>query len=285
MDLGGVEKIDVNALRRRRHRHRQRPDRHRRDRDRPEPGRSCRRHRRRRRRPIPSSSTAPTRGRLDPGRRHGRRDPASTASPALLPYCHVDPGRRAGRRPPVNGNGGDDTIDATALQTPVTFAADGGAGNDTLIGSPGNDLVDRRRRATTRASLGAGDDTFVWNPGDGSDAVDGQGGPTRWSSTARTSRRGSTLRPSRRQRPAHPRRRHRRDGPRGIEDDRRQRPRRRRHDHRQRPVRDRRHCVNVNLGGPRAAATARPTPSSSTAPKATTTSRSCPRNGTSITVA
>ena len=34
---------------------------------------------------------------------------------------------------------------------------DGGAGNDTLLGSPG-------------------DDTFVWNPGDGSDTVDGQAG-------------------------------------------------------------------------------------------------------------
>jgi Ca2+-binding RTX toxin-like protein len=75
----------------------------------------------------------------------------------------------------VNGNGGDDTIDASTLQTPVTFAADGGAGNDRITGSPGNDLITGGAGNDT-ASLGAGDDTFGWNPGDGSDAVDGQAG-------------------------------------------------------------------------------------------------------------
>src|SRR5262249_32953833 len=43
---------------------------------------------------------------------------------------------------------------------PIGLIVNGGAGNDALIGSPG-------------------DDTFVWNPGDGGDAIDGQGGVDR----------------------------------------------------------------------------------------------------------
>ena len=84
----------------------------------------------------------------------------------------------------INGNGGDDDIDASGLQTPVTFTADGGAGNDTLIGSPGNDVllggdgddfVDGKG-GNDIASLGAGRDVFQWDPGDGSDTVDGEDG-------------------------------------------------------------------------------------------------------------
>jgi Ca2+-binding RTX toxin-like protein len=84
----------------------------------------------------------------------------------------------------VNGGAGDDTIDAGSLNTPVTFRADGRAGNDTLLGSPfadvliggdGNDVVDGNG-GDDSAFLGAGDDQFAWDPGDGNDVVDGMNG-------------------------------------------------------------------------------------------------------------
>src|SRR5262249_35708652 len=87
----------------------------------------------------------------------------------------------------INGNGGDDDIEANDLGTPVMLIADGGDGNDTLIGSPGNDMllggngddfIDGKG-GNDVASLGAGTDLFQWDPGDGSDTVDGQGGADR----------------------------------------------------------------------------------------------------------
>ena len=84
----------------------------------------------------------------------------------------------------VNGNGGEDTIDASGLQTPVTFRAEGRAGNDVLFGSPfadvllggdGDDFIDANGGADL-AFLGSGDDTFVWDPGDGNDVVEGMDG-------------------------------------------------------------------------------------------------------------
>jgi len=84
----------------------------------------------------------------------------------------------------LNGNGGNDTISASGLLTPIALTLDGGAGNDTLIGSnfadlllggDGNDVVTGGRGNDT-AFLGAGNDTFIWNPGDGSDTVEGQAG-------------------------------------------------------------------------------------------------------------
>jgi len=84
----------------------------------------------------------------------------------------------------VNGLGGNDTIDATLLLSPLALTLDGGIGNDQLFGSAnadiliggdGSDIVNGRRGNDT-AFLGAGDDTFVWNPGDGSDIVEGQAG-------------------------------------------------------------------------------------------------------------
>jgi Ca2+-binding RTX toxin-like protein len=58
----------------------------------------------------------------------------------------------------VAGGGGNDVIDASAV-TPggPQLLLDGGAGNDKIIGSSGND-------------------TILWNPGDGSDVVEGHGG-------------------------------------------------------------------------------------------------------------
>jgi Ca2+-binding RTX toxin-like protein len=85
----------------------------------------------------------------------------------------------------LDANGGDDTFSATGnLAALIGITADGGAGNDRLLGSngadillggDGNDLVDANQGNDT-ALLGAGDDTFQWDPGDGSDTVEGQDG-------------------------------------------------------------------------------------------------------------
>ncbi len=61
---------------------------------------------------------------------------------------------------------------------------DGGAGNDTILGSrgddmllggDGNDFIDGNQGDDV-ALMGAGDDVFQWDPGDGSDTVEGQDG-------------------------------------------------------------------------------------------------------------
>ncbi len=84
----------------------------------------------------------------------------------------------------INALGGNDTIDASGLLTPVRLVLDGGAGNDTirggagadvLVGGDGNDFIDGNRGDDV-AFLGAGNDTFQWDPGDGSDVVEGQDG-------------------------------------------------------------------------------------------------------------
>ena len=85
----------------------------------------------------------------------------------------------------VRMNGGDDAFSATGnLAALVGLSVDGGAGNDTILGSngadtlsggDGNDFIDGQQGADT-AFLGAGDDLFQWDPGDGSDVVEGQDG-------------------------------------------------------------------------------------------------------------
>ncbi|HTU13021.1 MAG TPA: hypothetical protein VMG08_19180 [Allosphingosinicella sp.] len=76
----------------------------------------------------------------------------------------------------LNGLGGDDIINATALQTGlVALTVNGGLGADLITGSAGNDLVNGGDGNDT-AFLGGGDDRFVWNPGDDNDVVEGQGG-------------------------------------------------------------------------------------------------------------
>jgi Ca2+-binding RTX toxin-like protein len=85
----------------------------------------------------------------------------------------------------LSARGGDDSffggIDLAAL---ATFLIDGGAGNDsllgtdgvdTLIGGDGNDFVDGNAGADV-GLLGAGNDVFRWDGGDGSDVVEGQSG-------------------------------------------------------------------------------------------------------------
>jgi Ca2+-binding RTX toxin-like protein len=85
----------------------------------------------------------------------------------------------------LNANGGVDTFSATGnLAALIRITVDGGAGNDTILGSNGidlllggadNDLVDGQQ-GNDVAFLGAGNDTFQWDPGDGSDVVEGQDG-------------------------------------------------------------------------------------------------------------
>ncbi len=85
----------------------------------------------------------------------------------------------------LNANGGNDTLSCTGNLAPlIQITADGGAGDDTLLGSNGidlllggdnNDFIDGQQ-GNDVAFLGAGDDTFQWDPGDGSDTVEGQAG-------------------------------------------------------------------------------------------------------------
>ncbi|HKQ49821.1 MAG TPA: calcium-binding protein [Phycisphaerae bacterium] len=82
----------------------------------------------------------------------------------------------------LNANGGNDSFSTTGdLAALIQITADGGAGNDTLLGSngvdtllggDGHDFIDGQQGSDT-AFLGAGDDVFQWDPGDGSDTVEG----------------------------------------------------------------------------------------------------------------
>jgi Ca2+-binding RTX toxin-like protein len=85
----------------------------------------------------------------------------------------------------LNANGGNDSFSATGnLAALIKITADGGAGDDTILGSngidlliggDGNDFVDGQQ-GNDVAFQGAGDDTFQWDPGDGSDVIEGQDG-------------------------------------------------------------------------------------------------------------
>lgn len=88
----------------------------------------------------------------------------------------------------VNMNGGNDTFSATGnLAALIQITVDGGAGNDSILGSngadillggDGNDFIDGQQGNDT-IFLGAGNDVFQWDPGDGSDTVEGQDGADR----------------------------------------------------------------------------------------------------------
>ncbi len=85
----------------------------------------------------------------------------------------------------VNANGGDDVFTANGnLAALIKLTVDGGAGNDQitgsngddlLLGGDGNDVIDGQQ-GTDVALMGAGNDVFRWDPGDGSDTVEGQDG-------------------------------------------------------------------------------------------------------------
>jgi Ca2+-binding RTX toxin-like protein len=85
----------------------------------------------------------------------------------------------------LSAKGGNDSFSATGnLAALISITVDGGAGDDTLLGSNGidvliggddNDFIDGQQ-GNDVAFLGDGDDTFQWDPGDGSDTVEGQDG-------------------------------------------------------------------------------------------------------------
>ncbi len=85
----------------------------------------------------------------------------------------------------VLGLGGDDALRGqNGIGALTQLTLDGGAGDDTvaggdgadlLLGGTGNDLVDGNIGADT-ARLGTGNDTFQWDPGDGNDTVEGEAG-------------------------------------------------------------------------------------------------------------
>jgi Ca2+-binding RTX toxin-like protein len=85
----------------------------------------------------------------------------------------------------LNASGGNDTLVCSGnLAALIHITADGGAGDDVLLGGngadmllggDGNDFLDGQQGADT-ALMGAGDDVFQWDPGDGSDIVEGENG-------------------------------------------------------------------------------------------------------------
>src|SRR6185312_274723 len=76
----------------------------------------------------------------------------------------------------LNGQGGNDVINASALEAgAVQLTMNGGLGDDIFVGSEGDDLINGGDGDDT-ALMGAGDDTFVWNPGDDNDTLEGQDG-------------------------------------------------------------------------------------------------------------
>jgi Ca2+-binding RTX toxin-like protein len=85
----------------------------------------------------------------------------------------------------VNALGGDDDVTATTLPAGVIkLTVDGGAGEDSLLGSQGADVFLGGAgnefifgdNGNDLALMGAGDDVFQWNPGDGNDTLEGQEG-------------------------------------------------------------------------------------------------------------
>ena len=76
----------------------------------------------------------------------------------------------------LNGQAGDDVIDASGLKADgIQLTLNGGLGADVLLGGQGDDFVSGGDGDDV-AFMGAGDDTFVWNPGDDNDVVEGQDG-------------------------------------------------------------------------------------------------------------
>jgi hypothetical protein len=76
----------------------------------------------------------------------------------------------------LNALDGADTIDASGLAPNlIGLVLNGGAGNDFIVASPGDDIVNGGP-GNNEVQLGAGDDTFTWNPGDGSSLIDGGDG-------------------------------------------------------------------------------------------------------------
>lgn len=85
----------------------------------------------------------------------------------------------------INSLGANDGVTATTMPAGVIkLTIDGGADNDSLLGSQGadvflggdgNDFI-FGDNGNDVALMGAGDDVFQWDPGDGNDTLEGQGG-------------------------------------------------------------------------------------------------------------
>lgn len=84
----------------------------------------------------------------------------------------------------LNANGGNDHFSCTGnLAALIQITADGGDGEDTVLGSNGNDVllggagddfVDGNQ-GSDLVLLGPGDDVFQWDPGDVNDTIEGEG--------------------------------------------------------------------------------------------------------------
>src|SRR5688572_2577736 len=83
----------------------------------------------------------------------------------------------------INALGGNDGVTATTLPAGVIkLTADGGTGEDVVLGSQGADVILGGAgddfvfgdNGNDLALLGAGDDVFQWDPGDGNDTIEGQ---------------------------------------------------------------------------------------------------------------
>ena len=85
----------------------------------------------------------------------------------------------------INTLGVSDFVSAATLPAGmIRLTVDGGArddtilgsrGADTLLGGDGNDFIDGNQGDDV-VLMGAGDDVFQWDPGDGSDTIEGQAG-------------------------------------------------------------------------------------------------------------
>jgi Ca2+-binding RTX toxin-like protein len=115
---------------------------------------------------------------------------ATTANGVRVRFDRVDPAPFAidigtSENLVVNANGGNDQFSATGnLAALIAITVDGGAGDDTLLGSNGidlllggdnNDFIDGQQ-GNDVVFAGAGDDQIQWDPGDGSDTIEGQDG-------------------------------------------------------------------------------------------------------------
>ena len=105
-----------------------------------------------------------------------------TGLPALVEVSHAEP---ANDSLAIESLGGNDSVSAATLKLDaIEYAADGGTGNDTLLGGDGNDTLTGGEgddfadgnKGNDLGVMGQGDDVFQWDPGDGSDAIEGGAG-------------------------------------------------------------------------------------------------------------
>jgi Ca2+-binding RTX toxin-like protein len=99
-------------------------------------------------------------------------DPIISAKAGLLPFVSIIGADPTQDTLTLNSLDGADTIDASGLAPNlIGLVLNGGAGNDFIVASPGDDLVNGGP-GNNEVQLGAGNDTFTWNPGDGSSLID-----------------------------------------------------------------------------------------------------------------